>query len=257
MAKSDAELAARIFAIMRKKVPKAAELTGDALNALLGAKANDAEYIKDNFSQLIHDTQIKAYHLYLEHEARESGAAIRDVVMPLLPSGATADDVFSFLETRFHAIDRLCLSLSQSRRTRAGSTFETIVTTLFRKLGYPHTPQPQINGSRPDYVLPSLAHYLAYSSDCIIFTCKRTLRERWRQAITEGVTGQFFLATVDDQLSVQQIDAMKEKNVVLVVPAGLKNTAYKDRMNVVSFETFFDHYLDPAIVRWKANGTIS
>ena len=28
-------------------------------------------------------------------------------------------------------------------------------------------------------------------------------------------------------------------------------------MNVVSFETFFDHYLDPAIVRWKANGTIS
>lgn len=44
---------------------------------------------------------------------------------------------------------------------------------------------------------------------------------------------------------------------MLVVPAGLKNTAYKDRMNIVSFETFFDHYLDPAIVRWKANGTIS
>lgn len=99
--------------------------------------------------------------------------------------------------------------------------------------------------------------YLAYSPDCIIFTCKRTLRERWRQAITEGFTGQVFLATFDDQLSVQQIDAMKEKNVLLVVPAGLKNTGYKDRMNVVSFETFFDHYLDPAIVRWKANGTIS
>lgn len=79
----------------------------------------------------------------------------------------------------------------------------------------------------------------------------------WANSAAEGVTGQFFLATVDDQLSVQQIDAMKEKNVVLVVPAGLKNTGYKDRMNVVSFETFLDHYLDPAIMRWKANGTIS
>lgn len=257
MADDDTQLAASLFRAMRGKVPAAAALTAEALDELLGDKADDAAFIKDNFSWLIHETQRRAYQLYLEHEARESGIAIRDTVKPLLPAGATADDVFDFLQQRFFAIDRLCLSLTQSRRNRAGSTFEAIVTQLFRKLDYPHTAQPLINGSRPDYVLPGLGHYEAYASDCIIFTCKRTLRERWRQAVTEGVTGQFFLATIDEELSKPQIDAMKERNVVLVVPVELKNGRYKANMNVVSFETFFDHYLDPAMKRWKENGVVS
>jgi hypothetical protein len=91
--------------------------------------------------------------------------------------------------------------------------------------------------------------------DCIIFTIKRTLRERWRQIVTEGTRGLgFFLATIDEAVGKNDLDAMRESRVYLVVPKRLKQTneTYAEALNVIAFEDFFKLYLDPAMARWKS-----
>lgn len=96
--------------------------------------------------------------------------------------------------------------------------------------------------------------------DCIIFTVKRTLRERWRQIVTEGTRGLgFFLATIDERVSGNALDDMRRSRVYLVVPVRLKQdiAIYSAAVNVISFEEFFAHYLDPAMTRWRETSVIT
>lgn len=244
--------AARLFRTC--DIPGASTLTARAVSERLGELPYDPEFIKDNFSELVHDLQIAAYGFYLAAERDVCGGAIATHVRQRA-TGTDDQAILDALKASFFDLDRFFLSLTQSRRQRAGASFEAVVKTLFVALDYPHTPQPELSGSRPDFVLPSVAHYSDFATDCIIFTCKRTLRERWRQVITEGLTGQaFFLATIDDGISASELARMKDRSVIVVVPQSLKAERYADAMNVISFEAFFDHHLDPAMRRWRSNG---
>lgn len=250
------ESARTLFRKAAKQIPSAADVTRQAIMEALGTPPYNESLIKDNFSALVQDLQIRAYGLYLEAERRACGPILADYV-----SSKSYDDSIKGLQRSFSesffVLDRFCLSLTQSRRTRAGTAFETVVTTLFEALGYPYTAQPELSGSKPDFVLPSVAHYDAFATDCLIFTCKRTLRERWRQVVTEGLTGQaFYLATIDEGLSNAELERMKSRNVIVVVPALIKVKCYSATLNVIDFESFFDHHLDPAVKRWTANGAI-
>ena len=102
--------------------------------------------------------------------------------------------------------------------------------------------------------MPGRVYFDINPIDCIIFTAKRTLRERWRQIVTEGTRGLgFYLATIDETISGTQLKEMLGHRIYLVVPKRVKNTVkiYIEAPNVISFEAFFTHHLDPAIVRWE------
>ena len=95
--------------------------------------------------------------------------------------------------------------------------------------------------------------------DCIIFTAKRTLRERWRQIVIEGTRGLgFYLATIVEKVSTIQLDEMKNHRIYLVMPESIKsnNTKYNAQANVITFEEFFQYHLDPAVKRWRARKII-
>jgi hypothetical protein len=67
----------------------------------------------------------------------------------------------------------------------------------------------------------------------------------------------FFLATLDDRITTEQIGEMRRKKVYLVVPAAMKaSTVYAHEPNVISFEDFFADHLDPAVARWKKHKII-
>ena len=153
----------------------------------------------------------------------------------------------------FRALDRFFLRLTQGRRPRAGGAFEYLLRELFVRLRYPFASQPIING-QPDFVMPSIEHFRANPPDCIIFTVKRTLRERWRQIVTEGTRGLgFFLATIDEDVAERDLPEMMSSRINLVVPGRIKSARvdYKNAPNVITFEDFFRFYLDPAMDRWR------
>jgi len=102
--------------------------------------------------------------------------------------------------------------------------------------------------------------YKKNAQDAIVFTAKRTLRERWRQIVTEGAKGLgFFLATIDDKVSEAQIKEMKGARIHLAVPSKLRESVpqYAAAANVISFEDFLEDHLDPKMTKWKKHGVIS
>lgn len=102
--------------------------------------------------------------------------------------------------------------------------------------------------------MPGRKHYDTNPMDCIIFTVKTTVRERWRQIVTEGTSGLgFFLATVDKSISENQLAEMLRNRIYIVVSLDLKKSVahYNTAADVISFEQFFRDQLDPAVKRWK------
>ena len=158
--------------------------------------------VKSEFSSLVDEIESKAFSIYLATQREAWAKAIQDYIPRVMSDSPTRADVIKTLSEHFDEFDRFFLSLAQSRKARAGQTFQTIIKTLFRQLDYPFSEQPVIDG-KPDFILPSEEHFRKNPVDCIIFTVKRTVRERWRQIVTEGTRGLgFYLASIDRNVSV-------------------------------------------------------
>ncbi|MFH1683619.1 MAG: type II restriction endonuclease [Candidatus Margulisiibacteriota bacterium] len=214
--------------------------------------------IKTNFDGLIDETEREAHQVYLKYEKQYGQDVFLAFVNYLVAEGeiSSVNGIGEILGRYFKAFDKFFLSIAQSRKSRAGKTFERIHNALFKKLGYPFDEQVVIDG-QPDFLMPSADHYNRNPMDCIIFTAKRTLRERWRQIVTEGTRGLgFYLATIDENVSESQLREMLDHRINLVCPQRIKDAQYPDVVNVISFAKFFDDYLDPAMERWRSNGVI-
>lgn len=250
----------KILSAMKRKrdqiIPSGPKIMIEAARRIIANKKNDTKYIKSHFSQLVGRIESEAYKIYKEAEQKATVEAFRAVFSKKLPEEPKADDFFQLLEANYSSINDFFLSLSQSRKARAGKAFESIIHTLFDALNYPYSSQPVING-RPDFLLPNESHFRKKAMDCIIFTVKRTLKERWRQIVTEGTRGYlFFLATIDTKISASQLSEIQNHRIYVVVPEQIRSETYSNVTNVISFETFFDEHLDPAMQRWKKNKVI-
>lgn len=237
----------------RREIPGGGEIAKRAVSRALKGHETDSAWIKEHFSDLVENVQVDAYEEYLEAESAVGGKVLAGVFLPLAGKTATAQDVINLLGRYFKSLDRFFLGLTQGRRPRAGKAFELLIREQFARLHYPFTAQPLING-QPDFILPSLEHFLKDPPDCIIFTVKRTLRERWRQIVTEGTRGLgFFLATIDEGVASRDLAELHRARIRLVVPSRIKTVRedYTQAPNVITFEHFFRDHLDPAMERWK------
>ncbi len=242
--------------IFYSNIPSGQDITNSIIKKSIRGKSQNTEWIKQNFSHLVEKIQSDVYSEYIKKEKNAGGIAFKTVFGEI--EKKSYKPLLEQMPDWFHVLDRFYLSITQGRKPRAGGVFETLIKTLFKKLEYPFTHQPIING-KPDFILPSKEHYNINAMDCIIFTIKRTLRERWRQIVTEGTRGLgFFLATIDDKVSVNALKEMQDSRIYLVVPERLLSTKenYLIAENVISFEDFFKLQLDPAMMRWKATQVI-
>lgn len=233
-------------------------IVDEGVAVVLEKHGGDLGFIRENLDQLVLEAEAEAYRIYLEHEAAFCGQVFEAFGQGLVADGEirSLSDLGPTLGRNYRRFDRFFLSLGQSRKSRSGSGFERINRGFLEVLGYPFTFQPAIDGT-PDFVLPSTEHYLANAMDCLTFTAKRTLRERWKQITTEGAHGLgFFLATIDERISKPQLEEMKVHRINVVCPASIKETAYPTAMNVLSYKQFLDDHLDPAMERWRRNGVI-
>jgi len=233
-------------------------ITEEAVDNIITKKDLNIDQIKENFDSLFSDIEKEAYRLYLEYEKIYGKEVFRAFIEYLYEARMikSISELKEVLGDYFYSFDRFFLSISQSRRSRSGKTFESITNNLFKALNYPFDEQVVING-KPDFLMPSEKRYRENAPDCIIFTTKRTLRERWRQIVTEGTRGLgFYLATIDEKISSIQLKEMLGHRIYIVCPQTIKDKCYNDAVNVLSFRQFFKDSLDPAIRRWKDNGVI-
>lgn len=225
-----------------------------------GMHFDDTDTLKLHFDEAVADLLQTEYELFITEEKRVKAAQVQAIFDPLFSqkNGVSKDELNRHLGENFGRIDKLFLSFAQSRKSRAGGSFENHVRFLLHALDYPFDEQQIING-KPDFLLPGVSLYRKQPGDCILLTIKRKLRERWRQIVTEGVKASgFFLATIDSDISKFTLQEMSGHKIYLVIPEAViqENVLYRDTMNVLSFKNFFKRYVDPAMVRWKDLGLI-
>lgn len=231
----------KLFEEFKRRVPNNEDLIKEVLEEEIGSDKINSEYIKDNFSKLVEIIHNSIYEKYLCKQ-KEIG---NDIITKHIEENNNRELFLDFND--------FYMSIFQSRKVRAGKVFESIIGALFKKCNYPFEEQIIING-KPDFLLPSEEAYRNNPMDCIIFTAKRTLRERWRQIVTEGTKAYgFFLTTLDEDITGSQLNEMKNNKIYIVLPKKRieENANYMNQTNVISYEDFFEDFLDPAVKRWE------
>jgi len=248
----------RLKIVAGRFIPPGTTIARQALEEMIAGHENDREWIRSNFSELVELVQVAAYQVYLEYEAHAGGRAVEEVFAQLAGPQASAKEALGLVAHYFKGIDLFTLGLAQGRKSRAGFAFDLVVRDLLTRLGYPFSGQVQQAG-RTDLLLPSAEYYAVNPLGTYVLTLKRTLRERWKQVLTEGRDALgVFLATIDEGVPADALKEMMRHKIRVVVPRRLKQQipAYTAAPNVITFEQFLEQELDPAMVRWKKEGVL-
>ncbi len=160
-------------------------------------------------------------------------------------------------------IYELSLSNTQSRRSRAGKTFEQVIYEIYRSFKFDFVSQGEVGratftdqglGKIVDSLLPGIAEFQKRRDKVIIGTMKTTLRERWQEVIEEVVRTnlpRIYLLTMDDDISENKAIQMGKHNVVIVVLKSVKQKATLVGMeNIISFESYFLEEIPETLRYW-------
>jgi hypothetical protein len=158
----------------------------------------------------------------------------------------------------------LSLSNTQSRRSRAGKTFEAIIYKIYELLGYEYDSQSKVGrkifndvglGKKVDSILPSIEKFNKRRNKTIIGTMKTTLRERWQEVAEEierTKIPEIHLLTVDEDISESKAREMSKHNIVVVAYSWIANSdKLKSAANIVSFEKYFFEEIPSILNFWK------
>lgn len=152
----------------------------------------------------------------------------------------------------------LCLSNTQSRRSRAGKEFEAILELLLVGCDILVDSQGVVGkktfeefglGKLVDFVSPGAVHFTMNKRYTTLISAKTTLRERWQEVPEEvdrtGIS-QMYLATLDENITGETLDILYEKNITIATTCSNKDSKYQEHANVESFEKMVSEALENA-----------
>ncbi len=203
-------------------------------------------------------SRVIEWDLFRDYQRKERAVELVRAVFGDEPAEMNMKSVVRRMVDSVGEIDRIMLSASQQRKSRAGYSFEHQIEAMLIAGNIPFAKQVVMDAKkRPDFVLPSLKHLradLEGPARGLILSAKTTLRERWKQVEREMGGSDLFLATVDETIAANAIKDMASMNITLVVPESLKSsksTEYVRHANVVDFASFFGSELrDARIPAW-------
>lgn len=166
----------------------------------------------------------------------------RRIVSERLASGFMSDgeaDVDGFI--------KFSLSVQNRRKSRAGQSLENHLEAIFRAHSIQFTRGAQTeNRHKPDFLFPSIEAYRDKTfpdSGLTMLASKSTLKDRWRQVLTEAARiDHKHLFTLEPAISQHQTDQMIAENLQLVIPSKLHQT-YKPAQQdwLLNLSTFIEH----------------
>ena len=124
------------------------------------------------------------------------------------------------------------------RKSRAGKSLEHHLAAIFDGNHLPFEEQVVTEGNkRPDFIFPSKKAYhdLTYPTNKLIsLAAKTTCKDRWRQVLNEAnrlKDDYKYLCTLQQGISVAQLDEMQAEKVRLIVPKPYIKTYPEERRN--------------------------
>jgi hypothetical protein len=211
------------------KIPSNQQLLIDGL-ASIDTKKLEKVYVRGHFSEIVVTIALNAYCEYLTYQEKALqelidlfiGQYLANTKLSKINSEETLRDLLrAFLPFAIQIEFRM----GQKRKASAGSTFEKVVRHLLNILDIKCE---KAKGSikklnRMDIVIPDQSTALNYPDKAIFISCKRTLRERWKQAIPEQNKGwKMYLLTLDDDLSEDKANEFHEQDLIVYVKDDVK-----------------------------------
>ncbi len=247
------------------------------------------ERLNQDIDVAVKETRAFSYKRYLEDEARFHSEVFKQLtrqrelpgtIMTAIVKPIVGDHSFPLLNEQemalrigdlagefvgkiFPYVYQLCLSTTQSRRSRAGQEFELVIEQILKIYGYSYEAQSNVGAARfqeldlakaVDFLVPSTDAYLSNRPKCAVITAKTTLRERWQQVAEElqrTNVPAIYLLTLDEKITDSVVKNLTKYNITLVVPGGQKDAKFSHIDQVLSFESFFVHDLPHVLAYWK------
>jgi len=129
-------------------------------------------------------------------------------------------------------VQQLEKDLGNMRKARGGKTFEKVVEKLLKFIDIKcEIPKGEIKKKlrRIDIVIPSGKVAIETPDKAIFITCKRTLRERWKQEVPSvGPNQRVYLLTIDNELSETKAKEIKNLGLIVYIKDNLKEEKFKD-----------------------------
>lgn len=131
----------------------------------------------------------------------------------------------------------------QARKARAGRALENHVEYLLAEARIPFEMRKDVDGTRPDVIIPSKAAYddPRYPlHKLLMIGVKTTCKDRWRQVTKEAPRIPVkHILTLQEGISSGQLAKMKQAGVTLIVPKSLHGKYPKQRdITMLDLESF-------------------
>lgn len=209
----------------------------------------DTTYFLNNASDIIEQLRNLTWEDFLEIESQFTQCVLGELISDDVRNNPSIEEgVYAFIQENTEAMYVLSLSNTQSRRSRAGSEFEHILSLLFMGANIAFDEQGLIGSGifdtrhlakLVDHVIPGVTEYKIHKRDTIAISAKTTLRERWQQVgdeMSRTRMPEMYLATLDETIGDNTIEKLQENNVYPVTTRTIKNMYYSTHSSVMTFE---------------------
>ncbi len=133
-----------------------------------------------------------------------------------------------FSEFGFY-VQKLEKDLGNMRKARGGTTFQEYVLKMLNYISISAVRNNAKGLGRIDIIIPSIEVAMRQPDRAIFLTCKRTLRERWKQEVPSGrMNMRYYLITIDEKISEAKAREINEKGLIAFVPDTIKNNTLVD-----------------------------
>lgn len=225
---------------MATGIPGTAEIIGEAMERIRRNRPDTVEpgFVRERFSDAVEAVFDEAHAVYREYEEAGINALADNAFLSAGGSMDNTDARDAFRRSFCEAV-RLERSLSQSRSSRAGKSFETIVKELLLVAGIPSehvTRGDKRTGlNRIDLVIPDRETAVGRPDRAHFLSLKTSLKERWREVVEEQAHGQrTHLLTILQNEKLSDSTAMKivEHGILLYVPDRVKDDRFPDESRI-------------------------
>jgi hypothetical protein len=265
-------------------IPQGQLIAHEAIGNLnLNADNITKEKARENFNDLLYKVLLEEWKVYQSYETALYKTKVIPEIIKLIRSNKRAypkcqfliktaldeiqgqdspdDKMLKITQSFYEYFEALFQSLHQSRKTRAGGSLQYQIEHIFNLCGFPFQKQTFLNGP-VDFLIPSEEYFHRYRHDAIILSLKRTLRERWQQAIAElhaARVGRIYLATAETdkgKIRNRDLDRMDNLNVTLVVFDRMKIEKFPERPTVIGYTEFINTNIAVAEQLWIQRGIV-
>lgn len=197
------------------------------------------DFVRSHFSDALEKVFSVTYETYKRYEENTINSFAEETFLSKWSSSLGREEAHEMFRTAVTEAIRMEKSLSQSRSSRAGSSFEAIVQELLHIIGIP-SERVTRGGKRAglnriDLVIPDRETAVASPDRTHFLSLKTSLRDRWRRRLFLHNQGQIIhLLTIlqNEVLSNRVAQNIVDHGIFLYVPDRVKDDRFADESRI-------------------------